>query len=388
MRTAINLSKGPVGNDSHAASVTINKTCSAAFLIVCIGSAAAAHSLGQSPKASPVNLNFERGTAQAGLPVAWDGGGPGYELSIDNANSHTGKASGRIRSIGNSDSPSDSHGTLTQCISPDPVRGRRVRYSGYIKTDRVVDGSAGLWMRVHGTPEMVLAFDNMQDRRIHGTTPWTKHEIVLDIAEEATEICFGMLLSGAGTAWVDDLRFQLVSSDTPTTGRKLYRPAPSNLDFEAPPSSSGFPAGWNGGGQDYDISIDTKDPHDGRQCAHIRYADSAQWPPKSLGSFSQDITADDFRGHRVRYSGYMRTADVKPGRGALWVRANAADGAILAFDNMADRGIRGTTPWREYHITLEVPAQAETLTFGAMLTGRGSLWVDGLSIQETKPTPD
>lgn len=387
MRKANKTSKRQVGNDSRAASVTYTKQYSAIFFSLCIGSAAAP-SLGQSPKASPANLNFERGTAQTGLPVAWGGGGPGYEVSLGNANAHTGKASGQVRFIGNSDSPRDAHGTLTQCISPDSVRGRRVRYSGYIKTDRVADGSAGLWMQVDGTPEMVLAFDDMQDRGIRGTTPWTKHEIVLEVAEEATTICFGILLSGAGTAWVDDLRFQLVSRDTPTTGRKLYRPAPSNLDFEAPPDSSGFPAEWGGEGQGCVLSTDTKDPHDGRQCARIRSADSEQSTSKSFGTFTQAITADDFRGNRVRYSGYLRTQDVKPGQGALWIRVNAADGTILAFDNMADRGVSGTTPWREYHITLDVPAQAENLTFGALLSGRGSLWVDGLSIQKTTPTPD
>jgi hypothetical protein len=41
--------------------------------------------------------------------------------------------------------------------------------------------------------------------------------VVLDVPDAATGIAFGALLSGDGTLWVDDLTFEVVGKDIPTT---------------------------------------------------------------------------------------------------------------------------------------------------------------------------
>jgi hypothetical protein len=82
-----------------------------------------------------------------------------------------------------------------------------------------------------------LAFDNMQDRPITGTKDWTRYEVVVDVAPEATDIAFGALLSGSGHLWIDDLAFEIVGPKVPTTGLggtapgETPKPA-ANLDFE------------------------------------------------------------------------------------------------------------------------------------------------------------
>jgi Erythromycin esterase len=76
--------------------------------------------------------------------------------------------------------------------------GKRVRYSGFIKTEGVTRGFAGLWWRVDG-PSGVLAFDNMQARGIAGTTDWTKYTIELPVDASVKNINFGALLPGDGT---------------------------------------------------------------------------------------------------------------------------------------------------------------------------------------------
>ena len=53
------------------------------------------------------------------------------------------------------------HRHRSRCSRPP---GKKVRYSGYIKTEGVTRGYAGLWWRVDG-PSGVLAFDNMQTPR-------------------------------------------------------------------------------------------------------------------------------------------------------------------------------------------------------------------------------
>jgi len=111
-----------------------------------------------------------------------------------------------------------------------PVRdavGKTVRFSAWIKTENVQNGYAGLWWRVDGPGEgpnhSVLAFDNSKERTIDGkpdaqngiirgatgTTPWTLYEFELPVGKTASNINFGVLLTGTGTAWVDAMKVEL-----------------------------------------------------------------------------------------------------------------------------------------------------------------------------------
>ena len=110
-----------------------------------------------------------------------------------------------------------------QEFKADDYRGKRVRLSGYVRPKGISDW-AGVWMRVDGPPmpgtqmPEPLAFDNMQDRPIKGTGDWRQCNVVLDVPEKAQEIAFGILLTGAGEVWMDDLKFEVVGKATPTTG--------------------------------------------------------------------------------------------------------------------------------------------------------------------------
>ena len=180
------------------------------------------------------------GTAWADQPRDWGGGGGGYELSRDDTVKHGGKASGSVRSTGNA---AGGFGTFTQAFRADQYRGKRLRMTGYVKTEGV-EGWAGLWMRVDGKDKTGLAFDNMQTRPVKGTTAWKQYELVLDIPEEAEEIYFGFLVAGKGQGWVDDLAFEVVGKDVATTGLPLQPTdrvgelvkdlpgEPRNIDFE------------------------------------------------------------------------------------------------------------------------------------------------------------
>ena len=118
-----------------------------------------------------------------------------------------------------------------------------------------VQNWAGLWLRVDGKvssksvtttlknnnrkvtsdvhnseTKKTLAFDNMYNRAIKGTMNWTQCEIVLDIADTATNIAFGALLNGTGQIWFDDLKLDIVGKDVPITSPVNKEPV--NLDFE------------------------------------------------------------------------------------------------------------------------------------------------------------
>jgi hypothetical protein len=71
-------------------------------------------------------------------------------------------------------------------------------------------------MRVDGAGSL-LAFDNMQNRPIKGTTDWKRYDVVLDVPPEAKALAFGLLLAGNGQIWFDDLRLEVVDRSVAVT---------------------------------------------------------------------------------------------------------------------------------------------------------------------------
>jgi hypothetical protein len=173
-------------------------------------------------------------TFAAETPKGWFPAGShpkDYEMTIDRKVTHGGKASASLQSIAAAPA---GFGTLMQSFKADAHRGQRVRMSGFVRAKGVADW-AGLWMRVDGTKNEMLSFDNMQERAVKGTSDWRKYEIVLDVPDAAEQIAFGVLLTGKGQLWLDDLKFEVVGKDVPTTGgppKQRAPQGPKNLDFE------------------------------------------------------------------------------------------------------------------------------------------------------------
>jgi len=119
--------------------------------------------------------------------------------------------------------------TLMQEVLADDYRGRRLRMSGWLRSDKVA-GHGAIWMRIDGPDRRMLAFDNMHSRPVHGTTPWQRYDVVLDVGTDAAIIAFGLLLDGGGALWLDEPAFDIVGPDVPTTETEKPR-APQNLDF-------------------------------------------------------------------------------------------------------------------------------------------------------------
>lgn len=86
--------------------------------------------------------------------------------------------------------------------------GKKVHFSGYIKTQDVSTGYASLWFRADGVGQPI-AFRNLGDDAPKGTTDWHKYDLEIDVPAETTNINFGVLLSGDGSAWFDHLSVEL-----------------------------------------------------------------------------------------------------------------------------------------------------------------------------------
>lgn len=121
-------------------------------------------------------------------------------------------------------------GTIMQSFTSENFNGKRVKLTGFIKTEDL-NSWAGMWMRVDGKDKTGIAFDNMADRKIKGSTPWTKYHITLDIPTNSKSISYGVLVSEEGSLWLDDLSFEIVEKTVKTTG-KIQLKKPTNTSFD------------------------------------------------------------------------------------------------------------------------------------------------------------
>jgi hypothetical protein len=179
-----------------------------------------------------IGLGLLSSVALAKAPANWIVAGAAprdYVVGVDKAVALAGKPSAFIKAAKREPG---GFGTLMQIFRADDYRGKRLRFSARVKSSDVAEW-AGLWMRVDGKQDKPTAFDNMQRRPIKGTTPFTEYQVVLDVAPEAEEIAFGILLDGPGTVWMNALKFDVVDKSVPVTGtpNDLYNEKPKNLDF-------------------------------------------------------------------------------------------------------------------------------------------------------------
>ncbi|MCB0696004.1 MAG: hypothetical protein KDC07_01485 [Chitinophagaceae bacterium] len=172
-----------------------------------------------------VNIKYE-------LPDGWyrAGSDPGkYDMGTDKGGAKDGSNCATIESNAKH---IKGFGTLMQTSSPEKFKGKRVRMTGYMKSEHV-DGWAGFWLRVDKkNGQGSSAFDNMSKRPVKGNTEWTKYDIVLDVDENAADIAYGALLSGTGQIWFDKITFEIVDATTPSTDIKVKKEEPVNLSFD------------------------------------------------------------------------------------------------------------------------------------------------------------
>jgi len=174
---------------------------------------------------------------EAAVPSGWflAGSKPQeYDCNIDSANPYNGLPSVYLRS--KEGVTTTGFGTMMQSFGATQYLGKRLRLSGYLKSDSVTSWG-GLWMRIDdanqtsgGYPKSV-GFDNMhdglKDRSIKGTTGWQNYSVVLDVPEGATSISIGFLLAGPGTLWLSNVKVEVVGNDVPVTGRPPNAPPPN-----------------------------------------------------------------------------------------------------------------------------------------------------------------
>ena len=151
-----------------------------------------------------------------------------YKIGLDKSIYKSGGSSAFLESAENS---IEGFGTLMQTCEADEYLGKKVKMTAYIKSENVSDW-AGMWLRVDAKNERKsLSFDNMQNRPIKGNNDWTKCVIILNVPEESGTLNFGVLLSGTGKIWFDEIKFEIVDIMVTETTNSFVNKQPKNLDF-------------------------------------------------------------------------------------------------------------------------------------------------------------
>ena len=167
-----------------------------------------------------LNLSFEH--SDGDQPADWASSGWGnapYKVYLTRSEAYQGRQSVTFRCAAQA-CDSETFGVVTKRLSTESLVGKQVRLRGFLKTEEVEGGHAGLWMRVDGAfvegrPEE-LASNGMSDRGVAGTQDWTPYEIVLEVPEGARDLFFGVRFTGRGGAWADALELSVGEPGTGT----------------------------------------------------------------------------------------------------------------------------------------------------------------------------
>jgi hypothetical protein len=184
---------------------------------------------------SPVTVNAQDND----VPKGWYFGADrrDYKTGLDDRISQHGQNSATIES--KVEHPAN-FSTLLQSMLVKELSGKRVKMTGFIKSQGVSD-TASMWIRVDDFGNKIVAdFDNMMDRPLVGNNDWTKREIIFDVPEKCV-IFYGFLFKGSGKIWVDNVSFEVVSNDVNKTANNLGQPFPQEYMDQLKENPDGFP---------------------------------------------------------------------------------------------------------------------------------------------------
>jgi carboxyl-terminal processing protease len=101
------------------------------------------------------------------------------------------------------------------------------------------------------------------------------------------------------------------------------------------------------------------------------------------GSILASIPADSLRGRRVILTGDLQTRDAAGGA-SLWLRMDEGTAMLMLENGMADAQ-RGTTEWTKRTVSLPVPPETTSITFGLFLQGAGVATARRVRLEAAEP---
>ena len=184
-----------------------------------------------------------------------------------------------------------------------------------------------------------------------------------------------------------------------THADRIVRPAVPPADSTPAQDSAvervaGTPAGWSWwGGNPVAFKVGTQrgKVHSGVAAAYITGTSQTLPPPpaaprptaaaeENFGTLQQFFAADAYRGHRLRWSGWLNSSGTANWSAGLWMRIDGP-GVVLAFDNMSNRMVTTTSGWERFAVVLDVPANAIGISLGLLTLGAGEVVADDFVLE-------
>jgi RNA polymerase sigma factor (sigma-70 family) len=241
-----------------------------------------------------------------------------------------------------------------------PLFGQHIRVTAWLKTSNVRNW-ASAFVIILGKNGLHLAYDDMSDRPIRGTTDWQQVELVTDLPNEPCTVYFGPDLYGPGELWGDDFQIAIAPRDTPITDSRTWRCIGETYAMN------------------YARTIDDQNTHDGKATVCITYTPDGAAPPGSWTMWGQTIYVPDiskYGGHTVRMSGWVKTENVS-GRLEPSLEPYMDWYKLLARHSMInDYSLKGTRDWTPFSVTCVIPKQTQYLRTGFNFHGGGKVWID------------
>jgi hypothetical protein len=243
------------------------------------------------------------------------------------------------------------HDTWTRVEPAAPHRGRRLRLRAAVAGQDVV-AHAYLWMRVNGPDGQELSSYSTVRPSLRGTFDPIPLEIVLDVDRAADTVRYGVSLLGPGRIQTTDVRIDQVPE--------------SVLAMRCLPVDD-----WQAGGNShsYQLSREPAITPSGVDDVVVLWSGG---PADTIRSMSRSVSAERYRGRRLRLRGLLSTEGVV-GSAGLWMRVDGLEWERLAHDDMEDRALTGTTDWMPATVVLDVPAAASRIYYGVLLRGSGAV---------------
>jgi hypothetical protein len=157
----------------------------------------------------PLNLSFD-GSAPDGIPIGWfnsfghvSGVSTDYRIRVVQRSED--RAAGTCAVLEKETASLEEFGSLMQRCPGRFLAGRTIRLEGELRTENV-SRWAGLWLRADADERPNLFFDNMSRRPVIGTTDWARYFIDAPLPANTDWLNYGIVLSGAGTLYADNMR--------------------------------------------------------------------------------------------------------------------------------------------------------------------------------------
>ena len=184
-----------------------------------------------NPATTPAdyNLGFESFKPDQPLPEKWSkfALNRGYHVMPDSLVKHSGRQSLRMEL---SDTTGASRFACVSTTIPAIYEGKQIELRAWVKIENVSE-FMGLMLRIDNEDNDVLAFENLQRKRINGSKDWALYSVKLNLPKDAVTIFAGPILAGTGKLWIDDVQLLVDGKDLSAADKKANYVAPQRSPY-------------------------------------------------------------------------------------------------------------------------------------------------------------